>query len=154
MKNTIWTALVVAGMFLLAQEAMAGERLAAPANERFTAECGSCHLAYPPGLLPAAAWRELMSGLGKHFGTDASLEPAAAAEVGGYLERYAGSGKRAPAVPTSLRITESGWFVREHDEVAAAVWKRPAVKSAANCAACHTDAERGGFRERNIRIPR
>ena len=150
-----WTTGLLAAMALLAHEAMAsGSKVAAPANERFTAECGSCHLAYPPGLLPAAAWRDIMSGLGQHFGTDATLEPAAAAEIGAYLERYAGSAKRARAVPTSLRITQSGWFVREHDEVAAAVWKRPAVKSAANCAACHTDAERGDFRERNIRIPR
>lgn len=154
MKSTAWTAALVAGMVLLTHEAMADGKLTAPVNERWKAECGSCHLAYPPGLLPAAAWREVMSGLGKHFGTDASLEPAAEAEVGAYLERYAAGARRAQAVPKSLRITESAWFVREHDEVAAGVWKRPAVKSAANCAACHTDAERGDFRERNIRIPR
>jgi hypothetical protein len=38
--------------------------------------------------------------------------------------------------------------------VATGVWSRPAVKNAANCAACHTAAEQGDFRERNIRIPR
>ena len=151
---TAWTAGLLAGMVLLAHEAMAGGKLTAPANERWKAECGSCHLAYPPGLLPATAWREVMSGLGKHFGTDASLEPAAAAEIGAYLERYGAGGRRAQAVPKNLRITESAWFVREHDEVAAGVWQRPAVKSAANCAACHTDAERGDLRERNLRIPR
>jgi len=44
--------------------------------------------------------------------------------------------------------------VHEHGEVPSAVWRSPAVKSAANCAACHTGAEKGDFRERGIRIPR
>jgi mono/diheme cytochrome c family protein len=44
--------------------------------------------------------------------------------------------------------------VHEHDEVGPAAWKLPAVKSAANCAACHASAEQGDFRKRNIRIPR
>ena len=37
----------------------------------YTQECGSCHLAYPPGLLPALSWQRLMGGLDRHFGTDA-----------------------------------------------------------------------------------
>ena len=44
--------------------------------------------------------------------------------------------------------------MREHDEVPAATWKLPAVKSAANCAACHTQADQGDFNEHNVRIPR
>ena len=39
-------------------------------------ECASCHLAYPAGLLPAASWQRLMNNLPRHFGTDASLDPA------------------------------------------------------------------------------
>ena len=134
--------------------AMAERRLSYPANERWKAECGSCHIAYPRPLLPADGWKRLMSGLDKHFGTDASLDPAAAAEIGAYLERYSGSDRRAHAAPDSLRITETAWFVHEHDEVPPASWKRPAVRSAANCAACHTTAEQGDFRKLNIRIPR
>ena len=56
--------------------------------------------------------------------------------------------------PPQDRITRAAWFVREHDEVHAATWALPAVKSAANCAACHTRADQGEFRERDIRIPR
>ena len=139
---------------VLAHQAMAGGKLATPPNERWKAECGSCHIAYPPQLLPAQAWQRIMSGLDRHFGTDASLDAAAAAEIGLYLERYSGSERRAQTAPGSLRITETAWFRREHDEVPLASWKHPAVKSAANCAACHTSAEQGDFRERNIRIPR
>jgi hypothetical protein len=44
--------------------------------------------------------------------------------------------------------------VREHDEVPPQVWQRTAIKSAANCEACHTQAASGSFREREIRIPK
>ena len=60
---------------------------------------------------------------------------------------------RDPAPPPEDRITRSAWFVREHREVDAATWKRKAVGSAANCAACHANAAQGSFSEREIRIP-
>lgn len=145
---------LLSGMVLIAHEAMASGRLSAPPNERWRAECGSCHIAYPPQLLPAHAWKRLMSQLDKHFGTDASADPAAVAEISAYLERYSGSGRRAQAASGSLRITETAWFVHEHDEVPPAAWQRPAVKSAANCSACHTGADQGDFRKRSIRVPR
>jgi len=148
----IWTISLLAGLALLAHEAMAdGQRLSAD-NARWKAECGSCHLAYPPQLLSAPAWRRIMAGLDRHFGADASLDPAAAAEIRAFLESNAGGDRRARA--HSLRITDSAWFRHEHDEVPAAAWRRPSVTSAANCAACHRAAERGDFSERNIRIPR
>ena len=151
---TAWVVGLLAAMVLVAHEAMAGGSLATPPNERWKTECGSCHIAYPPRLLPAQAWHHMMSQLDKHFGTDASLDPAAAAEIGAYLERYSGSTRRAPPAPGGLRITETAWFIHEHREVPPAAWKHPAVKGAANCAACHTTAGQGDFRERNIRIPR
>ena len=52
---------------LVAGHAAADSRLAAPANPTYAEECGSCHLAYPPGLLPAASWAKLMAGLRQHF---------------------------------------------------------------------------------------
>ncbi len=133
---TVWLVSLLATLTLIAHEAMAGNHAFGADNARWRAECGSCHVAYPPQLLPAPAWRRIIAGLDKHFGTDASLEPAAAAEIGAFLERHAAAGRRAGA--QTLRITESAWFRHEHDEVPAAAWKRPTVKSAANCAACHT----------------
>jgi len=149
-----WTLGVLAGIVLVTHEAAAGGKLSAPADDRWKAECGSCHLAYPPQLLPAQAWRRMMSQLDRHFGADASLDAADRAHIAAYLERNSASGRRVRASPESLRITEGAWFLHEHDEVAPATWKHPAVKSAANCAACHTRAEEGDFGERNIRIPR
>lgn len=125
-----------------------------PTPPAYRVECGACHLPYLPGLLPAASWQRLMSGLPRHFGTDASLEPALAKEISAWLAANAGTYKRVREVPPEDRITRSAWFFRKHDEVAAATWKLPAVKSAANCTACHAQAEKGDFNERNIRIPR
>ncbi len=126
------------------------EHMPAAKNALWQSECGSCHVAFPPRLLPAEPWRAVMSGLDKHFGTDASLEPAAAREIGAFLEKNAGRTTGKPV----LRITETRWFVREHDEVPERVWKNPKVKSAANCAACHIQAESGNYSEHNIRIPK
>lgn len=135
---------------------MAGSALAddvfAGNNAKWKAECGACHVAYPAQLLPATSWQRLMKGLDKHFGTDASVDAATAAEIGAFLEKYAGS-KRGIAGETTLRVSETAWFQREHRKVDAATWKNPKVKSASNCAACHTAAEAGDYRERGIRIP-
>lgn len=121
-------------------------------NTNWKAECGSCHVAYPAQLLPAPSWQRLMKGLNKHFGTDASIDTATAADIGAFLDQYAGN-KRGIAGETTLRISETAWFQREHRKVDAATWKNPKIKSAANCAACHTAAEAGDYRERSIRIP-
>ncbi|WYK06442.1 hypothetical protein DWF04_022660 [Cereibacter sphaeroides f. sp. denitrificans] len=45
---------------------------------------------------------------------------------------------------TPLRISELPWFKREHsDEVTPRMLEK--AKSMANCASCHTGAERGNF---------
>jgi hypothetical protein len=131
------------------------DRSPATKNVLWQTECSSCHVAFPPRLLPADSWRAVMSGLDKHFGSDASLDPAAAKEIGAFLDKNAGSNRHAtsPGKPI-LRITETRWFVREHDEISDRTWKNPKVKSAANCAACHVQAESGNFSEHNIRIPK
>lgn len=149
----LWAMGLLAGMALIAHDAIAERNLAAPPNARWSAECGSCHVAYPPQLLPAQTWRRILSQLDRHFGTDASLDAPSAAEIAAYLDRYSGSARRIADSPDGLRITETRWFLHEHDEVPSHVWNSPAVKRAANCAACHTRAEQGDFRKRNIRIP-
>jgi hypothetical protein len=122
-----------------------------PVNETWRTECGACHVPYPPRRLPARSWRGIMSSLDRHFGTDASMDPKASAEVATFLERHAGRDRGGPA---TLRITETPWFRREHREVPATAWRRPDVKSAANCAACHPGAERGQYDDDTVRLPR
>jgi len=117
-------------------------------------ECAACHLAYPAGLLPARSWDRIMSGLDKHYGTDASLDAATVQQIGQWLQANAGTYKRVSAPPPQDRITESAWFLRKHRKLDAPVWQHASVKSAANCAACHTRAEQGGFDERELQFPR
>lgn len=123
-------------------------------NAKWQQECGSCHLAYSPGLLPAESWRKVMAGLDKHFGADATLTPAENREITAFLVEHASNRWRAPSAP--LRISETRWFRHKHDghEISPDVWKRPAVKSPANCLACHPGAERADFDEHRVRIPK
>jgi mono/diheme cytochrome c family protein len=116
-------------------------------------ECAACHVAYPPGLLPAKSWQRLMGGLDRHYGTDASLDPATVQQLSTWLQANAGSHRRVSQEPPQDRITRSEWFVRKHDDIAPAVWKLPSVKSAANCAACHTRADQGRFDDDELRMP-
>ncbi len=117
-------------------------------------ECGACHLAYPPQLLPAPSWQRLMAGLPRHFGTDASLDGATTRTLVSWLTDNAGRSRRNAEAPPEDRITRAAWFAREHRELAASTWKLPAVGGGANCAACHPAAGQGEFDEHAVRIPR
>lgn len=132
-------------------------------NEKWRSECSACHMAYQPGLLPQRSWKKMMAGLDKHFGENAGLDPAATEEITQFLAAHAadrGTNRRSakidasiPPAATPLRITETAYFRRKHDEVASGVWRHPKVASPANCPACHLGAEKGDYSERNVRIP-
>lgn len=157
-RNFLGHALCVLGLAALAGSAWADgdERRGAtvPPLPKYQQECGSCHLAFPSRLLPAASWLQLMGNLQRHFGTDASLDANTTREIGVWLTANAGSGKRAAYAPPDNRITRADWFERKHRKVGADVWQRPAIKNPSNCAACHGGAEQGHFNENDIRIPR
>ncbi len=84
--------------------AFADDEWPAPVDETWRTECGASPVPNPPGRLPARSWRAVVEGLSRHFGTDASLEPQAAAEVAAFLEQHAG---RDRGGPTLLRVTET-----------------------------------------------
>jgi hypothetical protein len=134
------------------------DRMPIPADAppAFKAECGSCHLAFPPALLAAADWQRVMGSLDKHYGDNAALDDATRRTIESFLVRNAGSGRRTEgASPGGVlpRLTFTSRFRRKHDEVSQATWKDPLVGSAANCAACHPRAEVGSFSEREVRMP-
>ena len=117
-------------------------------------ECAACHLAYPPGMLPAQSWQRIMGGLDRHYGSDASLDEASVRQIGAWLQTHAGSYKRVGSTaPPQDRITRSAWFERKHRELDPTIWKQAAVKSAANCMACHGGAEKGRFDDDELRFP-
>ncbi|HMZ00178.1 MAG TPA: diheme cytochrome c [Burkholderiaceae bacterium] len=121
--------------------------------QAYTQECASCHSAYPPALLPAASWQRLMGGLKQHYGSDASLDPATLAQLSQWLQANAGTYKRVSEAPPQDRITRSAWFERKHRRIDATVWALPSVKSAANCAACHSGADQGRYGDDDLRYP-
>ena len=146
---------LLAALGMMSAGAWADSAMRVPLNAKYSQECSSCHVAFAPGMLPAVSWQRLMANLPKHFGTDASLDAATTKEIATWLHANAGTYKRVTAeAPPEDRLSRSAWFIRKHDEVAADVWQRPAVKSAANCAACHPQADKGDFNERSIRIPK
>lgn len=139
-------------LIALSSSALAdNHKLAVPGNPLWQTECGSCHLAYPPQLLTAANWRQMMKGLDRHFGANATLDANENAGILAFLERYAARDQRYSA--NTQRITDTAWFQREHREVSNSVWSHAKVKSRANCTACHVTAERGDWSEHSIRMP-
>ena len=94
-----------------------------------------------------------MTGLGKHYGTDASLDAATVRQLNQWLQAHASTYKRVSEEPPEDRITRSAWFERKHRKIEPTTWKLASVKSAANCAACHTGADQGQFDEHNLRMP-
>lgn len=140
---------------LLLAMPVSAAKLAMPtdAPKSYDAECASCHMAYPPSLLGQKNWQNIMSVLDKHFGSDASLDQKTHTEITQWLINNAATQKKYSALAPDNRITKSSWFIHEHDEVKAEVWKRDGVKSPANCLACHADATTRGFSEDNIWIP-
>ena len=143
---------VLPALVVLARAEAAQSIKGAPAS--FTAECSSCHMAYPPSLTGKANWRGIMAGLDKHYGVDASIDSKTQQEISTWLLANAATSARQAAASPEFRITRSDWFIRKHDEVSASVWKRASIKSAANCGACHSGAARGDFDEDGVRIPK
>ena len=139
------------------------KKLATITNKLYLEECGSCHMAFQPELLPSESWKKMMLGLEDHFGESAELEAQDAKAITAFLVKDAAD-KSGSKVSRKLlrgykgngplRISELPYFIHEHDEVSASVIKRPAIKSWANCSACHVTAEQGSYQERYIKIPR
>lgn len=153
----LWIALT--GLSLAATlaigSAQAGEheRARVPLPKPYVQECAACHLAYPPGMLPAASWGRLMTGLDKHFGTNASLDEKDVRFISDWLMSNADTRHRASPPPPQDRITRTDWFQRKHRHIEAATWRLPSVRSASNCLACHAGAERGQFDDDDLRMP-
>lgn len=165
-KNLLTLALGVTGAAMWIAQAPANDEtaFAMPSAKTYVNECGSCHTAYAPGMLPARSWHQMMNGLAHHFGEDAELDEPDHFAILKELESLAADGTYVtmrmrringliPAGSTPQRITETGFFKYLHDEVPAHFWRRKSIGSPANCGACHPRANEGRYAEREIRIP-
>lgn len=134
-----------AGLALLVAALPAAGR-AATGRADFRRECSACHMAYPPGLLPARSWHKLMQGLSNHFAEDASLDKATTQRITDYLVAHAADspyGPRGvldglPANATPIRITDMPFWREIHPQLLErGVGTGPGIRTAANCARCH-----------------
>lgn len=138
-----------------------GYRALAP-SPLYEKECGACHLAFHPSLLPATSWRLAMAGLGDHFGEDASLGAEASREIEAWLvanaaeswDTEAANRFRTVDSANPTRITETPYWRRKHQGIEASVFARKSIRSKANCLACHKDAASGRFDDQAIDIPK
>jgi hypothetical protein len=137
----------------------------APANDAaYVQECGSCHFAYLPGMLPERSWHALLARADAHFGEALSLAPEAARHIEAYLAAnaadhsdYRGSAlmlqELSPAA-TPVRITALP-LMRHRHVVIGRLLGRPnvKVKTLTNCDACHENAASGSFAYDRILVP-
>jgi hypothetical protein len=140
---------------LLLPAAASADRLPVPADAppSFKAECGGCHLPFPPALLTAPDWKRVMAHLDKHYGDNAGLDGKTRREIEDFLVRNAAIRSRMAGEGDPPRLTRTEWFRREHRRVPQALWRDARVKSASNCPACHARAEEGSYRGREIALP-
>ncbi len=132
----------------------------------YNEECGSCHFAYQPGLLPAASWQQLLTrqALEKHFGENAELDEQVRLHILAIaLENSADKSyyKRSKKIMVSLqkdevplRITKVRYFKDKHEEVYEEVVKASKkIKSMSLCDECHQKAKQGIFDDDTVVIP-
>jgi cytochrome c553 len=133
-----------------------------PTNDLYLTTCGSCHMAYPPGLLNAASWSALIQNADDHFGEVLSLDDADAQALENYLKEGAAEKTRGELArdiskdlgnKVVLRITDIPEIQKEHRKIKTEVLSRPSIGSLSNCVACHTGADRGVFDDDSVSIP-
>ena len=142
--------------------AFVGRKLAN--DPQWREECGSCHLAFHPSLLPQRSWQRLVAEQDRHFGEDLALDATTRAALLAFATNNATEQRATEAAfkidlslkpeDKPLRITQTPYWIKKHDKIAASDWLLPQVKSKINCPACHQDAEAGTFEDAAMRIPR
>jgi hypothetical protein len=132
-------------------------------NATYEENCGSCHFAYQPGLLPSGSWNKILSGLEDHFGETVELDSDVKRIIKDYLSVNASersSSKRARKImeclgsETPLRITEIPYIQKKHHEISLDILKRESIGSLSNCSACHTTAVSGIYDDDDVVIPK
>lgn len=135
-------------------------------DKLYQEECGACHFAYQPGLLPAKSWEKLLDAeaLRKHFGVNAELDDDTLKALRDYAlanaadrSWYKRSRKIAVATaqgPAPLRITELHYISRKHHDIPEKMIKgNKGVKSLSFCDKCHTQAGQGVYDADTVNIP-
>ncbi|NES93817.1 MAG: diheme cytochrome C [Desertifilum sp. SIO1I2] len=108
-------------------------------QQLYIENCGSCHIAIPPAVLPTQTWLELIQDP-QHYGV--RIQPLVDPQrllIWNYLRIY--SRPRSPEERTPYRIASSRFFNALHPNV-----QFPQPVNLKNCATCHLGAEEYNFR--------
>jgi len=140
-----------------------GERYLTPVNNPiYIQECGDCHFAYQPELLPSGSWEKIITGFDDHFGEEIEMDTDSKKLISDYLQSNAAEkspAKRAAKIMkclgkrTPLRISQIPYILQKHNEIKPEVYKRESVGSLSNCPACHKTAEEGIYDDDHAVIP-
>ena len=130
-----------------------GEKQLAPVNNQtYKDQCGACHFAYQPELLPSASWEKILTGLDNHFGQAIELDPDSNKAIAEYLKTQAAEKSTATVSvkimqsvgsTTPLRITETPYIKKKHNEISPNALKKESIESLSNCLGCHKTAKKG-----------
>ena len=126
-----------------------------PVNDKIVeSECGECHMAFQPQMLPKRSWLKIMNNLDTHFGEDASLDALTRQHIETYFNKNAAdqgwwNGRFMRGLSdndTPLHITKTPYWRRQHrNEVPEWAWSDPKAKTKSNCIACHPRATYGDY---------
>ncbi len=130
-------------------------------NETYNSECGDCHYAYHPSLLPKSSWQGIMANLDDHFGEDASLDAETVKSISAWLnensseawDTEAANNLREVSPKSPLSISETPYWLLRHSEIDKNIFKQANIGTKGNCVACHSDAKTGRFDDAAISIP-
>ena len=148
---------------LLFIEALHHSVLAGEEDSIYFDECGACHFAYQPELLPEASWAKIMSGLENHFGDSIILLDGSEGMIKHYLKAKSAensSQKHSMKIMgslgrhTPLRITDIPYIRKKHNDISDDITDRNSIGSLSNCSACHISAEDGIYSEDDVSIPK
>jgi cytochrome b len=130
----------------------------------FSKECGSCHIAFPPYLLPANSWDLMMSDLTNHFGDDASLDEPTTHSILSFLKKNSAENSTHQASlkilkslkdkNSTIAITKTPYWIKKHKELEQDIFASNEVKSKANCQACHQEIQNGLLENDLIKVPK
>ncbi|MCF6323284.1 MAG: cytochrome b/b6 domain-containing protein [Gammaproteobacteria bacterium] len=132
-------------------------------NDLWNEECGACHLAFHPSLLPARSWQYLFTQQENHFEEDLMLDEETLSELLNYARENSAEKNKTEAAwkinrsvmknERPLKITSITYWKEKHSEISDAIWQKKSVQSKSNCGACHFDAEQGTFQDSAMKIP-
>lgn len=133
-------------------------------HEDFYNECGSCHITYPPYLLPKKSWALMMDDLENHFGDDASIDKMTNISIRSFLEKNSSENSTHEAAfkilktlkenHSTIAITKTPYWEKRHKDIDEKIFLSKEVKSKANCSACHQDIEYGLLENNLIKLPK